>query len=389
MAALVDMAQAKWSAVSSVLTPPVRRSLALTAVWLVIVNIFALLAFNRLNLAPDTAFAWLALIPIEHVPQSWDLIGLHNRWDSYWYLDIARNGYYLRGEQDIANVVFFPLYPLLMRLMAPLAGGDLVLAGWIVSCLFLLLAVVMLTRLCQEFHPDIDPCLPVALLLVHPTAFFLNAVYSESLFLFLSLATVFWARRGSYVTASFWAALASATRIAGVFLFVVLLVEFIRANGWRALLTRRVWPLALAPLGAVAFFLYHWAAFGDFFLYLHVQDSFGRDFTVDVADFFYRNNTELANNLLDFAYAGLAVLFGILALWRVRLSYGLYMLVSLSIALSTGSCLAISRYSMVLFPIYIIGAGIRSPVGRGAWLLSSTLLMALDTIRFINHYWTS
>jgi hypothetical protein len=43
----------------------------------------------------------------------------------------------------------------------------------------------------------------------------------------------------------------------------------------------------------------------------------------------------------------------------------------------------------VLFPIYFIGAGIRSPVGRGAWFFSSTLLLALDTIRFMNHYWTS
>ncbi|MCK7513280.1 MAG: hypothetical protein MZV70_60785 [Desulfobacterales bacterium] len=39
--------------------PPIRRSLAMVAVWLVIVNLFALLAFNRLNLAPDTAFEWM------------------------------------------------------------------------------------------------------------------------------------------------------------------------------------------------------------------------------------------------------------------------------------------------------------------------------------------
>ncbi|MBV5318569.1 MAG: hypothetical protein JZU50_12260 [Desulfobulbaceae bacterium] len=389
MAALVDMVQAKLSAVSSALPLPVRRNLAMTAAWLVIINIFALLAFNRLNLAPDTAFEWMTPTAIGPVQQSWDLIALHSRWDSYWYLDIAQNGYYLRGPEDIANVVFFPLYPLLMRLVAPVAGGNLVLAGWMLSSLFLLLAVALLTRLCQQFHPDIDPHLPVAFLLVHPTAFFLNAVYSESLFLFLSLATVFWALRRNFMIASLWAALASATRVAGVFLFVVLLVEFIQANGWRALLTRRVWPLALAPLGALAFFLYHWAAFGDFFLYLKVQTFFGRDFSVDANALFIRNNPDLANTLLDFAYTGLAILFGIIALWRVRLSYGLYMLISLSIALSTGSFLAISRYSMVLFPIFIIGAGIRSPVGRSAWLFGSTLLLALDTIRFVNHYWTS
>ncbi|MCK7467947.1 MAG: hypothetical protein MZU91_07355 [Desulfosudis oleivorans] len=35
-------------------------ALALAAAWLVIVNLFALMAFNRLNLAPDTAFEWMS-----------------------------------------------------------------------------------------------------------------------------------------------------------------------------------------------------------------------------------------------------------------------------------------------------------------------------------------
>ena len=389
MTAVFEMVHAKWTAVSSALTPPIRRSLAMAALWLVIVNLFALLAFNRLNLAPDTAFEWMTPGTVAQVQQNWDLIELHNRWDSYWYLDIAKNGYYLRGEKEIADVVFFPLYPLLVRLAGPVAGGDLVLAGWMLSCLFLVLAVVMLTRLSQEFHPDIDPHLPAAFLLVYPAAFFLNAVYSESLFLFLSLATVFWALRRNFMIASLWAALASATRVAGVFLFVVLFIEFVQANGWRALLTRRVWPLALAPLGALAFCTYHWIAFGDFFLYLKVQSFFGRDFEMEAGDFLVRSNPDLANTVLDLAYTAVAILLGVIALRRLRLSYGAYMLVSLAIALSSGSVLGVARYSMVLFPIYFIAAGIRSPVGRGAWLLGSTLLLALDIIRFVNHYWTS
>jgi hypothetical protein len=389
MAALFDTMHAKWTAVSSALTPPIRCSLAMVAVWLVIVNLFALLAFNRLNLAPDTAFEWMSPGSVRPVEQNWDIIDLHNRWDSYWYLDIAQNGYYLRGEKDISDVVYFPLYPLLMRLAGPVAGGDLVLAGWMLSSLFLLLAVVMLTRLSQEFHPDIDPSLPAAFLLAYPAAFFLNAVYSESLFLFLSLSTVFWALRRNFMMASVWAALASATRIAGVFLFVVLFIEFVQANGWRALLTRRAWPLALAPLGALAFCLYHWIAFGDFFLYLKVQSFYGRDFEMEAGDFFVRNNPDLANTVLDLAYTAVAILLGLIALRRLRLSYGVYMLVSLGIALSSGSVLGIARYSMVQFPIYFIAAGIRSPVGRGAWLFGSTLLLALDIIRFVNHYWTS
>ena len=361
------------------------RVLLLTAAWMVIVNLFALIAFNRLNLAPDTAFAWMDPGSVTPVPQSWDIVELHNRWDSYWFLDVARNGYYLRGP-TLSNVVFFPLYPLLIRTLAPLCGGDFVLSGWILSSVFLFLSVYMLARLVREFHPGIDPCLPAVFLLAHPMAFFLNAVYSESLFLFLSLAMVYFARRGEFFKAALAAALASATRVAGVFLCVLLLVEFLRAHGWRGLLSPRVLPLALAPAGIVLFFLYHWYRFGDFFLYLNAQVVYGRDFTMDLQDFIARNNANLANTVLDLFYAATTLLLAAIAL-RVRLSYGLYMLVSLGVALGSGTVLGVARYGMVLFPIHLIGAGIRSPVGRAAWLFGSALLLALNVICFVHHYW--
>lgn len=366
---------------------PVRHSLALVAVWLVIVNLFALLALNRLNIVPDTALEWMSPETYK-VRQSWNVIDLHNRWDAYWYLDIAENGYSLRGENSQANVVFFPLYPLLIRAFAPLAGGNLVLAGWVVSALFLALAAFVLVRLTLEFHPAIDPGLPVVFLLAFPTAFFLNAVYSESLFLFLSLSMVYCALKRRFVLAAVWAALASATRVAGVFLLVLLVVEFIQAYGWRALVTRRVLALALAPLGVVAFFIYHWVAFGDFFLYLKVQGSYGRDFAMEASDYLaIRNNPDLAHTLLELFYAATAILLGVVALVRFRPSYGIYMLFSLAVALSTGTTLGLARYAMVMFPIHLIGAGLRSSVGRSAWLFASGLLLALNIIRFVNHYW--
>ena len=388
MTAFLDLVHPKWVTTTYLKTnASARRSLALVAAWLIIINIFALLALNRLNVAPDTALEWMS--PSIYKPeQSWNIINLHNRWDAYWFLDIAQNGYYLRGERDLANVVYFPLYPLLMLAVKPLAGGNLVLAGWIVSSVFLALSVLVLTRLTQEFHPDIDdPLLPVAFLLVYPTAFYLNAVYSESLFLFLSLAMVFCALRRNFLLAGVWAALASATRIAGLFLFILLITEFIQAYGWRALLTRRAWPLALAPAGAIAFFVYHWIAFGDFFLYLKIEKNFGRGFKPDSAFFDIRNNPDLVHTVLEIGYTVIAIILGLIALMRFRLSYGLYMLVSLGIALSTGTTLGIQRYYMVMFPVYFIGASIRSTVGRFAWLFGSALLLALNAIRFVNHYW--
>ncbi len=362
--------------------------LALVAAWLVVANLYALLSFNRFRLLPDTSLEWIGPQTVRPVAPDWDLVALHDRWDAYWYLDIARNGYALRGESQ-ANVVFFPLYPLLVRLVALAVGGDFVLAGWLVSSVCLALAAALFARLVEEFHPGIDPALPVVFLLAHPAAFFLNAVYSESLFLSLTLAMLLAARRGRFWAAGIFAALASATRVAGLFAGVLLAAEFIHAHGLRGLLTRRVFALGLAPLGLLAFFLHHGVVFGDFFLFFEAQRKFGRDLAVTAADLAVRNSPGLVVRLLDYFFIASALAAAAWALFRLRVSYGVYMLVTLAVAVASGSLLGAARYTMVLFPIHLAGASLRSPPLRFAWLLGSAFLQALYTLCFVNHYWTS
>ncbi|MCK7513279.1 MAG: hypothetical protein MZV70_60780 [Desulfobacterales bacterium] len=101
------------------------------------------------------------------------------------------------GEKEIANVVFFPLYPLLVRLAGPVAGGDLVLAGWMLSSLFLVLAVVMLTRLMPGVPSRAStPTLPAAFLLALPARPFSSMrSIPNRCFCSCRLSTVFWALR--------------------------------------------------------------------------------------------------------------------------------------------------------------------------------------------------
>jgi hypothetical protein len=126
---------------------------------------------------------------------------------------------------------------------------------------------------------------------------------------------------------------------------------------------------------------------GLFFLYFKVQKTFGRSFNPDSHFFDIRNNPHLAHTVLEIFFTAASITLGIIALVRLKISYGLYMLTSLGIALSSGTTLGISRYSMVLFPIYLIAGTVRSFVGRMAWWLGSTLLLALNIVRFVNHYW--
>lgn len=363
------------------------RNIFLVCIWLIVVNGYALLALNRLNVTADSAFPWInpKIFKTEH---QWDLIALHAKWDSYWFLDVAENGYYMRGENEFANVVFFPLYPLCVRWVGTITGGDLVLAGWIVSSLCLFAGVVLLTRLVQRFHPDIDPLWPTVFLLIFPTAFFLNAVYSEAMFLMLSIAMFYFAFQRRFWMAACCAALASATRMAGVFLFFPLLVEFIQANGWKALFSRLVLPLGIAPSGALAFFLYHTFKFGDFLLYFKVERWWGRDFSGDIDDLDrIITYSGISNWILEWGFTVFGFAAAIAVLWKLRSSYGIYMLVSMAIAFASGGTFGIGRYSMVLFPTYLLAATIESVPVKSAWILTSTLFLALNTLLFIHTYW--
>ena len=72
--------------------------------WVIIVNIFAVLALNRYNLKCDNAYVWINQKMFQQ-NQEWNPLYLHERWDSFYYIDIAKGGYHFTRER-LLNVVF-------------------------------------------------------------------------------------------------------------------------------------------------------------------------------------------------------------------------------------------------------------------------------------------
>src|SRR4051794_1517892 len=119
------------------------------------------------------------------------------RWDAVWYLGIAHSGY------DGASTAFFPLYPLLVRGLAP--AGDpasLLFAAFVVSLAALAGALYLLRRLAElELGSASAARRAVLLLAFFPGALWLGAPYSESLFLLLSVGAIYAARTGHWAWA--------------------------------------------------------------------------------------------------------------------------------------------------------------------------------------------
>ncbi|HTD58141.1 MAG TPA: mannosyltransferase family protein, partial [Solirubrobacteraceae bacterium] len=156
------------------------------------------------------------------------------RWDGAWYLVIAHYGYRPElGSLTASRTAFFPLYPLGVRGLADL-GLAPVVAGVLLSVTALAAALYGLHRLTTLEAVRLGLIdrrevarLAVLLTALAPMAFYFSAVYSESLYLALSVGVFLCARRGRWASAAAFGALASATRSTGVVLLVPMLLLYL------------------------------------------------------------------------------------------------------------------------------------------------------------------
>ena len=139
-------------------------------------------------------------------------------WDTIAYLGIAILGYGPDG-----SIAFMPLYPLLIRFTSPIFGGNYLLAALILSTVFCMIALILMYELFATNYPQRIARDAVVMFLTFPTAFFLLAGYTESLF--ITLVLTFWilARKKQWFWAAICAGLASLTRLQGVVLSAVML----------------------------------------------------------------------------------------------------------------------------------------------------------------------
>jgi hypothetical protein len=332
-------------------------------------------------------------------------MNIWSHWDGEHYVRLAMDGY-LHPPENVSPA-FFPLYPLLVRFVAVLLGGPISLQslsvwGPLLSLLFLPFAFYFVYQIALDLFDERTARGAVLSLAFFPTTFFLNAAYTESLFLALSAGSL-WAMRvrKDLLLACVLAGFASATRNVGVFLVFPLLYEWIKdveTYRWRGIY------LAMAPGGLLAYMGYLWVRFGDPLLFYSAQESWGREATgpLDTAGRAWESAVEGAGRLLDpdlwthpalgkvadhlagagnlfnlvfFAFAVLVLLAGLRYLPPSLSVYGLLLVAPATLFGTLGSPLmGTPRYVLVAFPIFIVlGLLTKNRLLFGAWLASSTL----------------
>jgi len=156
------------------------------------------------------------------------LLGVWERFDTLWYTHIALNGY----DRPEATV-FFPLYPLLIRLASAVTGNPLAAAVSLTTLATFLLFWGFL-RLSDLDRPAEEGRRAILAYAVWPASFVFFAAYPESLAAALTVWSVYWARRGRWPAAGGLALLASLTKATGFAVLLPLAVLARRAG-------RRAW----------------------------------------------------------------------------------------------------------------------------------------------------
>jgi Mannosyltransferase (PIG-V) len=370
--------------------------------------------WSRAAIWAAALFAWLVFEPNRHpLADRWDdplltrdlgwVTDVWARWDSVWFLRIAEHGY---GTVSGVASAFYPLYPLTLAGVGRAFGGHYVLAGIVVSLAATLVSFVLLQRLAEERLGADGARRAVLYLAVFPMSLFLQAVYSESLFLALVLGAFLLAERGRWLGAGTVTGLAVLTRISGVALLPALAVLAWR----RPERSRALASLCVAPLVFAAYPLYLGLAQGDAFAFARSQGFWNRHLSpagpfggiwdglragwAGVQQLASGSHTHYywapvrdadpmrvaAVNLEALAFLVLLVGLTVIAWRRFGAPYGLFSAVSLAIPLSVPSerwpLLSLPRFGLVLFPCFLALAvlGGRPRVHTGILVVSSIML---------------
>ncbi|HET8851093.1 MAG TPA: mannosyltransferase family protein [Ktedonobacteraceae bacterium] len=351
------------------------------------------------------------------------LVNRWSHWDVNWYNTIA-----IKGYVNPESAAFFPLFPLLERVVSLTLHRNVLYVGMLISNLAFLGTLILLYRFVEtEF--DSDTARRTALYLaVFPTALFFFAAYNESLFLFLVLLSFYAMRGGRWWLAGLSGALAALTRSIGLLLLFLFLYEFVRQvwprihsvwgeqQRWQMFKMLSGLPAALLiplSLGLYAYYLNQ--RFHDPLALLHAQAHWREGLTVPwyapftairsiltlpPFTFITAHNIIAATALLLF----LALLllgfigperfavsqWGILVFGLLTLLYPLFFPGTPD---ATGLIFdplpSVQRFVLEIFPAFIVLARF----GRHRWLHEGYLLLALPllaffVLQFLTGHWT-
>lgn len=334
--------------------------------------------------------------------------------DGVHYLRIAQNGY-----TDIYYPAFFPVFPFLIRLFSNLIPKNPLLntsifvdpaffySGIILANIFFLAALYFVYRLYKIDYNSKISWLALILLLTFPTSFYFGSIYTESLFLLLSVLVLYESRKRNFLVAGFLCAIASATRIIGVLLFFVILTElYLSVRDKEVKLGSKkfmfsILGLVISITGLAIYMFYLWRTFNNPIYFITAQQYFGAQRSgtlILLPQVIYRYfkiflsipvfSLKFFNAVLEFVLTLVPLALLVVYFKKIRFSYWAFMFLALLVPTFSGSFSSVPRYVLSLFPllpVIVTKSGKYLKPIMTLFVILAIILLSL----FIRGYWVA
>jgi hypothetical protein len=289
-------------------------------------------------------------------------IQMWSHWDAPHYMSIVRDGYVANGRRALW-IVFPPAYPFIVKAVALVVRSPIV-SALIVSFCASVLGAWFLYRLVRIDAEHDQAWRAVVLLFAFPTAYFLAAPFTESLYLLAVTAAMYYARTDRFPRASVAGIVATATRVPGIVIAPALAIEAITATRQR--FRKLVWS-GVCGAGLLVFLGINWIVHRNPLYFLQVESGHPWfqhavppwvsviDAVEQLAHLIPRQPHTAYWTL--FARLGAAV-FGVVVLVlgrkRLRPADQVFAWGSLLFFLAASRLISLPRYLLPVFPLYVV-----------------------------------
>lgn len=356
----------------------VKRILIAFVIWKALVYSFALPPVKLLPL--QIAFTpYIFDIKTLELPY---LVFIWGNFDGTHYMEIARNGYHPLEH------AFFPLYPILIKFLFEIFKFiDVYLpylnSAQIISNLAFILSMFFVYRTLEIDRKSNLFLLMLFTIILFPTSYSYGAAYNDSLFFLFAILTIYFARKRSFFLSSIMGALATLTRLNGLALVFIILLEYVASNGnsvdewslrkfvkkikkafeFRKMLSEKVFALFLIPLSFLSYLLYVHIWHGNWNLVFSSMEVWNQNKLTFPLQVFWRYlkiiflspavNLNYWVAIFELSFVLFYIFIIIYSYKKIRLSYWAFFVASIITPSLTGTFAGMPRYALHLYPFFL------------------------------------
>lgn len=355
-----------------------KRILPVFIIWRLVLFIIAIISVFLLKYRDGYEYAHLSFLD-----GTLDLNSFYLGWanfDGVHYVNIAKNWYVDNGR-------FLPLYPIIIWTISLFSQNIIVLytIGMLVSNVCFLGSIYYLSKMIDKakfFKTFLS-------LIFFPTSFYFVSLYTESIFLFLSILGFYFASKDKWKVVSIICFLAGISRLVGIFLWMALLLDFCKST--KKKISDYIFIL-LPPIGLIAYSIYNHLKWNDWLYFVHAHGNLSNSRSVSSIVVFPQTMYRYMKIIFSVPYTQyewsiallelLCFVFGLFCIYllfkqKAKASYIIFALLCFFLPSMSGSFSGLPRYILPIFPFYIALSNIQNIYFQKIYLIVGIILQFL------------